>query len=92
MPIRVEVQTGCCIAVSYQAKAYGVKTGFSVADAKLLCPHIVAMGLSGDVDTIITQADAFRRVRTYLTPGSGTRTRLDERLALKSSIEALLNF
>jgi DNA polymerase-4 len=41
VPIRVETQTGCCIAVSYQAKAYGVKTGFSVADAKLLCPHII---------------------------------------------------
>ena len=27
VPIRVEAQTGCCIAVSYQAKAYGVKTG-----------------------------------------------------------------
>lgn len=41
VPIRVEAQTGCCIAVSYQAKAYGVKTGVSVADAKLLCPHII---------------------------------------------------
>src|ERR1700692_4586019 len=41
VPIRVEAQTGCCIAVSYQAKAYGVKTGFTVADAKLLCPHII---------------------------------------------------
>ena len=41
VPIRIEAQTGCCIAVSYQAKAYGVKTGFSVADAKLLCPHII---------------------------------------------------
>jgi nucleotidyltransferase/DNA polymerase involved in DNA repair len=35
VPIRVEAQTGCCIAVSYQAKAYGVKTGYGVADAKL---------------------------------------------------------
>jgi len=44
VPIRVEAQTGCCIAVSYQANAYGVKTGFSVADAKLLCPHIILVG------------------------------------------------
>src|ERR1017187_7407788 len=41
VPIRIEAQTGCCIAVCYQAKAYGVKTGFSVADAKLLCPNII---------------------------------------------------
>lgn len=31
----------CCIAVSYEAKAYGVKTGTNVAEAQALCPHIV---------------------------------------------------
>ena len=31
----------CCIAVSYEAKAYGIKTGTSVADAERLCPEIV---------------------------------------------------
>jgi DNA polymerase IV len=41
VPIRVEAQTGCCIALSYQAKAYGVKTGYSVAEAKIVCPHII---------------------------------------------------
>jgi DNA polymerase IV len=29
VPIRVEAQTDCCIAVNYQVKAYGVKTGLS---------------------------------------------------------------
>lgn len=33
--------TTCCIAASYEAKAYGVKTGTSVKDAKELCPGIV---------------------------------------------------
>jgi DNA polymerase-4 len=33
--------TTCCIAASYEAKAYGVKTGTIVADAKRLCPNIV---------------------------------------------------
>jgi DNA polymerase-4 len=28
----------CCIAVSYEAKAFGVKTGTMVGDAKKLCP------------------------------------------------------
>jgi DNA polymerase-4 len=32
--------TTCCIAASYEAKAYGVKTGTIVADAKRLCPGI----------------------------------------------------
>lgn len=29
-----------CIAASYEAKAYGVKTGISVREAKRLCPHL----------------------------------------------------
>jgi DNA polymerase IV len=31
----------CCIAASYEAKAFGVKTGTRVRDAKLMCPDIV---------------------------------------------------
>jgi len=33
--------TTCCIAASYEAKAYGVKTGTIVADAKRMCPSII---------------------------------------------------
>ena len=33
--------TTCCIAASYEAKAYGVRTGTIVADAKRLCPGII---------------------------------------------------
>jgi DNA polymerase-4 len=33
--------TTCCIAASYEAKAYGVRTGTIVADAKRMCPEIV---------------------------------------------------
>ncbi len=33
--------TTCCIAASYEAKTYGVRTGTIVADAKRLCPDIV---------------------------------------------------
>jgi DNA polymerase-4 len=32
--------SGCCIAASYEAKAFGVKTGTRVGDAKRLCPQI----------------------------------------------------
>lgn len=35
------VDTTCCIAASYEAKAYGVRTGTIVADAKKICPEIV---------------------------------------------------
>src|ERR1700744_4204923 len=33
--------TTCCIAASYEAKAYGVRTGTQVGEAKRLCPGIV---------------------------------------------------
>ena len=35
------VDTTCCIAASYEAKAFGVRTGTMVADAKRICPDIV---------------------------------------------------
>jgi len=34
------VDTSCCIAASYEAKAFGIKTGTLVRDAKWLCPKI----------------------------------------------------
>src|ERR1700761_6598527 len=33
--------TTCCIAASYEAKRYGVRTGTQVGDAKRLCPNIL---------------------------------------------------
>lgn len=36
----VVAPTGCCIAVSYEAKAHGVYTGVRVSDARHLCPRI----------------------------------------------------
>ncbi len=33
--------TTCCIAVSYEGKAFGVKTGTKVGEAKKLCPKII---------------------------------------------------
>lgn len=35
------VDTTCCIAASYEAKAHGVKTGTAVREARYLCPGIV---------------------------------------------------
>lgn len=38
--VAVDTDSTCCLAASYEAKAYGVKTGTGVKDAKVLCPHI----------------------------------------------------
>ena len=37
----VVAETTCCIAASYEAKAFGVKTGTKVSDARKLCPGIM---------------------------------------------------
>lgn len=37
----VMAETTCCIAASYEAKAFGVKTGTRVSDARKLCPDII---------------------------------------------------
>lgn len=37
----MEGEKGCCVAASYEAKAYGIKTGTSVPDARRLCPGVV---------------------------------------------------
>ncbi|HYK34819.1 DNA polymerase Y family protein [Alloacidobacterium sp.] len=37
----VMAETTCCIAASYEAKAYGIQTGTDVAEARKLCPEIV---------------------------------------------------
>jgi DNA polymerase-4 len=36
----VMAETSCCIAASYEAKAFGVKTGTRISDARHLCPGI----------------------------------------------------
>lgn len=33
--------TTCCIAASYEAKAFGIKTGTQVGEAKRMCPELV---------------------------------------------------
>ena len=38
--VPVVTETTCCIAASYEAKHFGVKTGTLVAEAKRLCPEI----------------------------------------------------
>jgi DNA polymerase-4 len=39
----------CAIAASYEAKAYGVKTGTKIYDAKRMCPHLVCVLARHDV-------------------------------------------
>ncbi len=39
--VPLKAETTCCIAASYEAKAFGVKTGTKVADARKMCPGMI---------------------------------------------------
>ena len=39
-----KVDSGTIIAASYEAKAYGVRTGLRVAEARRLCPQLIIVG------------------------------------------------
>jgi DNA polymerase-4 len=39
--LAVMAETTCCIAASYEAKAFGVKTGTLVSEARKLCPEMI---------------------------------------------------
>ena len=38
--VPMETDSTCAIAASYEAKAYGIKTGTKIYEAKRLCPHL----------------------------------------------------
>ncbi|HEY5793234.1 MAG TPA: hypothetical protein VIS74_08040, partial [Chthoniobacterales bacterium] len=38
--VPVEAETTCCIAASYEAKRFGVRTGTRVSDARKMCPGL----------------------------------------------------
>src|ERR1700682_4651332 len=38
--VPMKTDNTCCIAASYEAKAYGIKTGTRVGDAKKMCPTL----------------------------------------------------
>ena len=41
--------TTCCIAASYEAKAFGIRTGTQVREAKRLCPDLVLLDARHEV-------------------------------------------
>lgn len=47
--VPVMTEATCAIAASYQAKAYGVKTGTMIGDARRLCPDLLCVLASHDL-------------------------------------------
>jgi DNA polymerase IV len=47
--VPVETDSTCAIAASYEAKAFGIKTGTRVGEAKRLCPGLICVPARHDV-------------------------------------------
>lgn len=43
----VDADTTSCVAASYEAKKFGIKTGTRIRDARLLCPDVVVISAKG---------------------------------------------
>ena len=67
--------TTCCIAASYEAKAYGVRTGTMVADAKRLCPDILLVEGRHEPIPSTTIASSRLSRAACLSPPSAPSTR-----------------
>jgi DNA polymerase IV len=48
--IPVNADTTSCIAASYEAKKFGVKTGTRVSEARVLCPGIIFVPVRSDIN------------------------------------------
>lgn len=49
--VPVEVDTSCAIAASYEARAYGIKTGTPIGEARARCPDLVMVRARHDLYT-----------------------------------------
>lgn len=59
-------QGTCIITSSYEARAYGIKTGMRIYDAKRLCPHLIQVGARPDRYAEVSRA--IMHALTTITP------------------------
>jgi len=94
----VLAETTCCIAASYQAKAFGVKTGTPVYEARKRCPGIVLVEARPALyvemhHRLVAAVEACTHVERVLSidemtcPLSGSEQRRDKALALAATIK-----
>jgi DNA polymerase-4 len=95
----VEVESGCVVAASYEAKAFGVKTGTRVYEARKLCPNIVFkpsrhklyvrvnQKIAEVLDTY-SELERIRSVDEFQIVLGGTTSTLDGAVALTKQLKA----
>jgi DNA polymerase-4 len=99
--VPLAAETTCCLAASYQAKKYGVKTGTLVADARVMCPGIIFVLARHDLYTLyhktIVEAvdtclpiDAILGIDEMICELTGSQQELSNALALADKIKIML--
>lgn len=94
-------ETTCCLAASRQAKKFGVKTGTSVAEARLRCPEITFVIARHDLYTLyhktivetvsgILPIDAILSIDEMICELTGSQRELPRALELADKIKAAL--
>ncbi len=69
----VDAETTCCIAASYEARAYGVKCGTMIGDARRMCPGLVVV--RGDHAVYAAYHERIEKVVQEILP-------IDEKLSI----------
>jgi DNA polymerase-4 len=93
--------TTCCIAASYEAKAYGIKTGTMVREAKALCPPLRLVEARPDVYVAyhhrITEAvdtcipiDSVLSIDEMICRLTGSQREVEEAVRLAGKIKAAI--
>ena len=97
----ISSESGACVAASYEAKAYGVKTGTRVFEARRMCPDIVFrpsrhrfyvrvnQKIAGVVDEI-AELEFIRSVDEFQVALGGQTAQLDNALALGRTIKSAI--
>lgn len=84
----VNVSSSCIISPSYEAKAYGVKTGILVGDARLLCPLITIK--ESDVKLYLKFHNKLAKILTDISPFTAIKS-VDEAVIKLSPSEQNTN-
>ena len=95
----VEAESGCVVAASYEAKAFGVKTGTRVYEARRLCPQIIFrpsrhklyVRVNQKIAAVLDRYAELERIRSvdeFQIVLGGTTARLEGAIALTKQLKA----
>jgi len=97
----VEAESGCVVAASYEAKAFGVRTGTRVYEARRLCPNIIFrpsrhklyVRMNQRIAAVLDRYAELERIRSvdeFQIALGGTTARLEEAIALTKQLKAVV--